>query len=104
MAMTFRDNCLTKLSASGREGRCLIIGEVAQSHEGSLGMAHAFIDAIAASRADAVKFQTHIAVEESTLREPWRIKFSRQDETRYAYWQRDGIYQGAVAWAETTCG
>ena len=48
--------------------RCLIIGEVAQSHDGSLGTAHAFIDAIANAGADAVKFQTHIAAAESTLR------------------------------------
>ena len=68
--------------------RALIIGEVAQAHDGSLGMAHAFIDAIAAAGADAVKFQTHIAAAESTLQEPWRVKFSRQDETRYAYWKR----------------
>lgn len=67
---------------------CFIIGEVAQSHDGSLGMAHAFIDAIANAGADAVKFQTHIAAAESTLREPWRIKFSRQDATRYDYWKR----------------
>jgi N,N'-diacetyllegionaminate synthase len=51
-------------------------------------MAHSFIDAIANAGADAVKFQTHIAAEESTLAEPWRVKFSRQDETRYHYWQR----------------
>jgi len=88
MEGTFRDKSLADLGDSKRDGRCLIIGEVAQSHDGSLGMAHAFIDAIAAAGADAVKFQTHIAAEESTLREPWRIKFSRQDETRYAYWQR----------------
>jgi N-acetylneuraminate synthase len=68
--------------------RCLIIGEVAQAHDGSLGMAHAFIDAIAAAGADAVKFQTHIARAESTPQEPWRVKFSRQDETRYDYWRR----------------
>lgn len=67
---------------------CLIIGEVAQSHDGSLGMAHAFIDAIASAGADAVKFQTHIAAAESSLQEPWRIKFSRQDVTRYDYWRR----------------
>lgn len=66
----------------------MIIGEVAQSHDGSLGMAHSFIDAIADSGADAVKFQTHIAAEESTPSEPWRIKFSPQDETRYDYWKR----------------
>src|SRR5688500_20391037 len=67
---------------------CLIIGEVAQAHDGSLGMAHAFIDAIAAAGADAVKFQTHIAAAESTPGEPWRVKFSPQDETRYDYWRR----------------
>jgi N-acetylneuraminate synthase len=36
--------------------RCLILGEVAQAHYGSLGMAHAFIDAIANAGADVVKF------------------------------------------------
>jgi N-acetylneuraminate synthase len=51
-------------------------------------MAHAFIDAIANAGADAVKFQTHIAAAESTPAEPWRVKFSRQDPTRYDYWKR----------------
>jgi len=68
--------------------RCLIIAEVAQTHDGSLGLAHAFIDAIANAGADAVKFQTHIAAAESTPGEPWRIKFSLQDATRYDYWKR----------------
>ncbi|MBX2811705.1 MAG: N-acetylneuraminate synthase family protein [Myxococcales bacterium] len=65
-----------------------IIAEVAQAHDGSLGTAHAYIDAIAGAGADAVKFQTHIAAAESTPSEPWRIQFSLQDESRYAYWQR----------------
>src|ERR687890_906986 len=69
-------------------GRCLIIGEVAQTHDGSLGLAHAFIDAIADAGADGVKFQTHIAAAESTPGEPWRVRFSRQDESRYDYWKR----------------
>lgn len=69
-------------------GRCFIIAEVGLTHDGSLGLAHAFIDAVAATNADAVKFQTHIAAAESTPAEPFRVKFSRQDETRYAYWQR----------------
>lgn len=68
--------------------RCTIIAEVAQAHDGSLNMAHAFIDAIANACADAVKFQTHIAAAESTLGEPWRVKFSLQDATRYDYWKR----------------
>jgi N,N'-diacetyllegionaminate synthase len=69
-------------------GRCLIIGEVALTHDGSLNLAHAFIDAVAAAGADAVKFQTHIAAEESTPAEPFRVAFSRQDATRYDYWKR----------------
>lgn len=65
-----------------------IIAEVAQTHDGSLGQAHAFIDAVARAGADAIKFQTHIAAAESTPDEPWRVKFSPQDDTRYEYWQR----------------
>lgn len=68
--------------------RCLIVAEVAQAHDGSLGQAHAFIDAIASAGADAVKFQTHIAAAESTPGEPWRVPFSRQDASRYDYWRR----------------
>lgn len=70
------------------ETHSLIIGEVAQAHDGSLGMAHAFIDAIASTGANAVKFQTHIADAESTHFESWRVKFSLQDKTRYDYWKR----------------
>jgi N-acetylneuraminate synthase len=65
-----------------------VIGEVGQAHDGSLGMAHAFVDAIASAGADAVKFQTHIADAESTEHEPWRVRFSRQDDRRYDYWRR----------------
>ena len=67
---------------------CLVIAEVAQAHDGSLGTAHAYIDAAARAGADAIKFQTHIAAAESTPGEPWRIKFSPQDATRYDYWRR----------------
>jgi N-acetylneuraminate synthase len=65
-----------------------IIAEIAQAHDGSLGLAHAFIDAVADAGADAVKFQTHIAAAESTLDEPFRVRFSQQDATRYDYWKR----------------
>ena len=68
--------------------KTLIVAEVAQAHDGSLGLAHAFIDAIAKAGADAVKFQTHIAAAESTPQEPWRVKFSLQEATRYEYWKR----------------
>lgn len=68
--------------------RCMIVAEVAQAHDGSLGLAHSFIDAIANAGADVVKFQTHIAHAETTHAEPWRVKFSYQDQTRYDYWKR----------------
>src|SRR5690349_7743027 len=68
--------------------RCLIVAEVAQAHDGSLGMAHAYVDAAASAGADAVKFQTHYADHESSPDEPFRVKFSPQDATRYDYWKR----------------
>ena len=83
---------MISLKIAGREvgpgSPALLIAEVAQAHDGSLGLAHAFIDAAAEAGADAVKFQTHIAAAESTLDEPFRMRFSRQDETRYEYWKR----------------
>ena len=68
--------------------RSLIVAEVAQAHDGSLGTAHAYIDAVASAGADAVKFQVHLADAESTVDEPWRVRFSLQDETRFDYWRR----------------
>ena len=67
---------------------CVVIAEVAQSHDGSLDAAHGYIDAIAGAGAHGVKFQTHLAAAESTPHEPWRVKFSAQDESRYDYWKR----------------
>ena len=78
----------TWLHQPREDAPCAIIAEVAQAHDGSLGMAHAFIDSIANCGADAVKFQTHIAAAESTLDEPWRTRFTSQDETRLDYWRR----------------
>ncbi len=78
----------TWLDIPSNNASCAIIAEVAQNHDGSLGMAHAHIDAAANAGADAIKFQTHIAEEESTTAEPWRTKFSYQDETRMDYWRR----------------
>jgi N-acetylneuraminate synthase len=67
---------------------CFVIGEIGQAHDGSLGFAHAFVDAIADAGADAVKLQTHIAEAESTAEEQWRVPFSRQDGSRLDYWRR----------------
>ena len=89
---------IQRLPALG-SGRCLVIGEVALSHDGSLGLAHAFIDAIADAGADAVKFQTHIAEAESTPAEPFRVAFSKQDASRYDYWVRMAFTEDGVAGA-----
>ncbi len=67
---------------------CFIIAEVAQAHDGSLGIAHSYIDAVAQAGADAIKFQTHIAAAESSIDEPFRVNFSYEDPTRYDYWKR----------------
>lgn len=65
-----------------------IIAEIAQAHEGSLGIAHSYIDALALIGVDAVKFQTHIASAESSEFEQFRVKFSYEDRTRFDYWKR----------------
>jgi N-acetylneuraminate synthase len=65
-----------------------LIVEVGQAHEGSLGIAHSYINALAKTGVDAVKFQIHIAEAESSPHEPFRIKFSTQDKTRFDYWKR----------------
>ncbi|MES2559959.1 MAG: N-acetylneuraminate synthase family protein [Bacteroidota bacterium] len=65
-----------------------IIAEIAQAHEGSLGIAHSYIDALAACGVDAVKFQTHIAKAESSSFEQFRIPFSYEDTSRFDYWKR----------------
>ncbi|HEX8914852.1 MAG TPA: N-acetylneuraminate synthase family protein [Humisphaera sp.] len=77
---------------------CLVIGEVGLLHEGSLGLAHCFVDAIADAGADAVKFQTHLPEFESTPLERFRVPFSTQDATRPDYWRRTAFAE--PQWAE----
>jgi len=65
-----------------------IIAEIGQAHEGSLGLAHSYIDAIAAAGVNAAKFQVHIAEAESSIYEPFRNEFPFHDKTRMDYWKR----------------
>jgi N,N'-diacetyllegionaminate synthase len=66
----------------------MIICEIGQAHDGSLGILHSYIDALAGTGVNIVKFQTHIAHAESSIFEPFRIDFSREDKTRFDYWKR----------------
>ncbi|QLC67500.1 N-acetylneuraminate synthase family protein [Flavobacterium sp. LPB0248] len=68
-----------------------IIAEIGQAHDGSLGVLYSYIDALAQTGVDAVKFQMHIAEAESSMHEPFRVKFSLEDKTRFDYWKRMGF-------------
>jgi N,N'-diacetyllegionaminate synthase len=70
------------------ENKTLIIAEIAQAHDGSIGILHSLVEAAALAGVDAVKFQVHIAHAESSKLEPFRINFSYVDEKRYDYWRR----------------
>ena len=65
-----------------------IIAELGQAHDGSLGILHSYIDAVAKTGVDAIKFQTHIADAESSQHEPFRVNFSYEDKSRFDYWKR----------------
>ena len=65
-----------------------IIAEIAQAHDGSLGILHSYIDAASKTGANAVKFQMHYADAESSTSEPFRVNFSYEDKNRFEYWKR----------------
>jgi N,N'-diacetyllegionaminate synthase len=76
---------------SSKKSSPYLIAEIGQAHEGSLGILYSYIDALAQTDIDAVKFQMHIAEAESSEHEPFRIQFSLEDETRFDYWKRMGF-------------
>ena len=76
------------MMAKSVSGNCFIIAVLGQAHDGSLGLAHSYIDAFSTAGVDAIKFQTHIALAESSAEEPFRINFSYVDKTRFDYWKR----------------
>ncbi len=65
-----------------------IVAEIAQAHDGSLGMAHSLIQSSADSGATDIKFQMHYAEHESTKNDEFRVDSFPQDKTRYDYWKR----------------
>ena len=71
----------------GKKFKTFLIAEVGLSHEGSMGLAFSMIDRAKRAGADAVKFQMHIAEEESTTKEKFRSNVFIQDKTRFDYWK-----------------
>lgn len=86
-----------------REGRVFVVAEVAQAHDGSLGILHSFVDACMEAKVDAVKFQVHIAEAESSAEEPFRTSFSYVDRTRFDYWHRMSFSESAWAGVKDHC-
>lgn len=84
----------------------VIIAEIGNTHEGSLGLAKRFIKAAAECRVDAVKFQTHIFDAESLPDAPNPPYF--KDETRKEYFDRTGFtlkqWRELKRFAEEECG
>lgn len=76
----------------------LIVAEIGQVHDGSLGNAHNYVDELIKIGVDAIKFQIHYANEESSPDDLFRINFSYQDKTRYDYWKRIEFTENE--WAE----
>jgi N,N'-diacetyllegionaminate synthase len=64
------------------------IAEIGQAHNGSIDKLYEYIEAVSKTGVTAIKFQTHIAEAESSIHEPFRVKFSDQDATRFDYWKR----------------
>ncbi|KAA0990030.1 N-acetylneuraminate synthase family protein [Dyadobacter aurulentus] len=75
-----------------------MICEVGQAHEGSITLAHAYIDAVAKSGINAIKFQVHLADAESGPYDSFRQVFPFADTTRMAYWKRMEFTK--AQWAE----
>ena len=68
--------------------RPLLVAEIGLAHDGSLGIAKSFAKIAKLNGADAVKFQHHNPIYESSLNEKFRKRFSFQDKNRYEYWKR----------------
>ena len=79
---------MKSISSYEKERKTFIIAEIGQAHDGSLGILHSLIESIADTGVNAIKFQVHIAKSESSIKEPFRKKFSYVDSSRIEYWKR----------------
>lgn len=73
-----------------------LIAEVGMAHDGSLWLAHSYIDAVSKAGASYVKFQAHTPME-SSEHETWRTP-PPTGESRAEYWAR--TYFSPEQWAK----
>ncbi len=79
----------------------LVIAEVGSIHDGSFGNAQKLIEVASQCRADAVKFQTHIAAAETLRDAPMPPYF--KGEPRYEYFERTGFRRGQWHALQSCC-
>ena len=75
-----------------------IIAEIGLVHEGSLGLAMSMAQSAISSGADIIKFQAHFPKHESSSKELFRTRFSKQDSSRWDYWERTSFSESQ--WAQ----
>lgn len=81
--------------------RVFIVAEAGMNHDGSLGLACRLVDAAAECRADAVKFQLHIAEAETLSEAPCPPYFT--EEPRDAYFRRTAFSEAQWAQLKRHC-
>lgn len=79
------------------------IAEIGQAHDGSIGMAHSYIESLKGTKITSLKFQMHIAEAESSIHETFRTNFSYEDKTRFDYWKRMEFTEEQWAGLKTHC-
>ena len=65
-----------------------LVSEVAQAHEGSINLAHSFIDLVSNTGYDAIKFQVHLAEYETTHNDQFRKSSVNYYSDRFNYWKK----------------
>jgi len=71
-----------------QDHRTIIVAEIGNNHEGSLGNVIHMIECSALAGVDAVKIQLHRAQHDRIRKWPKRFSYHPQDKTRKAYWKR----------------
>jgi N-acetylneuraminate synthase len=89
----------------GQNYKTMVVAEIGNNHEGSLGNLIHMIERSALAGADAVKIQLHIPAWESTENEGWpeRFKYHPQDNTRTDYWHRMSYEPEGLVEIQKTC-